>query len=92
MHCLQIAIAYPGTHHTKRVINTIEGDEGVLGVFNFLKGWVNELPCKAYNSTKSAADKAELEETRLDVQQALLESLSHGINWGEGVVDMAAQP
>ncbi|CAI7579088.1 unnamed protein product [Penicillium bialowiezense] len=62
-----------GTQDTKRVINTIEGDEGVLELFSFVKGWVNELPSKAFNSTKSTADKAELEETRLDVQQALLQ-------------------
>lgn len=57
----------------------------------FLKVCVAELPAKAHASKNSEMELAELQETRLDVQQALLamEKLIAEMKLG---VDMAATP
>ncbi|CAI7579106.1 unnamed protein product [Penicillium bialowiezense] len=83
--------ALVGTPHANRIIEMIEGENGVLETLEFLKSCVNELPAKAHASSKSESDKCELEETRLDAHQALVE-VENLIQHMKLAVDMAAQP
>lgn len=62
---------YPGAPHAERAANALVGSNGVVEMAVFAEHCLQDLARKAHDAQKSEADLAELQETRLDILQAL---------------------
>lgn len=62
---------YPGTEACSRAIEAIEGKDGILDLAQFLVESFRGLPAKIEASPNSEAEWVELQETRLDILQAM---------------------